>query len=99
MISDSAGGMPNFEALSSSHKAAGNKVSFLFGHPSSRETGVGHVPSRPGHRETEAEFDLESVATTLFSSQSRGKRDRELKFVHVFRDRDDLEQILERKVE
>ena len=83
MISDSAGGMPNFEALSSN----------------SRETGVGHVPSRPGHRETEAEFDLESVATTLFSSQTRGKRDRELNFVHVFRDRDDLEQILERKVE
>ena len=46
MISGSAGGMPNSEALSSSCKAAASKVSFLFGHTSSRETGVGHQPIR-----------------------------------------------------
>ena len=76
MISDFARGMPNFEALSSSHQAAASEVSFLFGHPGSRETGVGHVSSRPSHRVTEAELDRESVATTHFCSQSRGKRSR-----------------------
>ena len=84
--------------VSSSHKAAASKVSFLFGHPSSRETGVGHVSSRPSHLETEAELDRESVAT-LFSSLPRGKRDRELNFVHALRDRDTLEKILERNVD
>ena len=54
---------------------------------------------RPGHREADAELDRESVATTLFSSQSRGKRDRELNFVHALRDRDNLEKIFERKVD
>ena len=48
---------------------------FLFGHTGSRENGVGHVSSRSSHRETEAKLDRESVATTLFSSQSRGKRE------------------------
>ena len=91
--------MPNSEALRSSHKAPASKVSFLFGHTSSRETGVGHVSSRPSHRETEAQLDRESVATTLFSSQSTGKRDRELNFVHALRDRGHLEKILERKVD
>ena len=75
----SARGMPNSEALSSSRKAAASKVSSLFGHTTSRKTGVGHVSSRSIHQETEVELDRESVATTLFISQSRGKRDRELK--------------------
>ena len=98
-ISGIARGMPNSDALSSSHKATASKVSYLFGHSCSRETGEGHVSSRPSHRETEAELDRKSVATTLFSSQSRGKRDRELNFVHALRDRDNLEKILERKVD
>ena len=75
--------MPNSEASSSSRKAAASKVSFLFGHTSSRETGVGHVSKRSSHQETEVELDRESVATTLFSSQSRRKRDRELNFVNA----------------
>ena len=57
------------------------------------------MSSRPSHRETEAELDRESVATKLFSSQSRGQRDRELNFVHALRDRGTLEMILERKVD
>ena len=65
MISDSARGMPNSEASSSSRKAAASKVSFLFGHTSSGETRVGHVSSRSGPWETEAELDRESVATTF----------------------------------
>ena len=91
--------MPNSEASSSSHKAAASKVSFLFGYSSSRENGVGQVSSRPSHRETEAEFDRESVATTILSSLSRGKRDRELNFAQALRDRENLQKILERKVD
>ena len=44
------------------------------------------MSSRSSHRERRAELDRESVATTLFSSQSRGKRARELNFVHVLRE-------------
>ena len=99
MISDSARGMPNSKALRSSHKAEASKVSFLFGHTGSRETGEGHVSRRLSHGETQAELDRESVATTPFSSQSTGKRDPELKFVHALRNRDNLEKILERKVD
>ena len=98
MISRSARGMPNSEALSSSRKAAVSKVTSLFGHTSSRETGVGHVSSRSGYQDNKVELDREFVATTLFSSQSKGKRDRELNFVHALRDRVNLQKILERKV-
>ena len=94
MISSSASGVPNSEALSSSRKAAASKVSFLFGHTSSREIGVGHVSSRSSHQETEVELDRESVATTLFSSKSSGKRDRELNFVHSLRNRYNPQKIL-----
>ena len=66
MISSSARGMPNSEALSSSRKAAASNVSFLFGHTCWRETGVGHVSSRSSHQETGVELNRESVATTLF---------------------------------
>ena len=76
-----------------------SKVSFLFGHTTSQVTGVGHVSSRSSHRETEAELDWESVATTLVCSQSKGKRDRELKFVRALRDRDNLQKILDGKVD
>ena len=85
-------------ALSGSRKAAASKVSFLFGHTCSRETGVGHVSSRSSHQETEADLDRESVATTIIISESRGKRDRELNFVHAWIDRDDLQKIFEREL-
>ena len=57
------------------------------------------MSSRSSLRETEVELDRKSVATTLFSSQSRGRRDRELNLVHALRDRDYLQKILERKVD
>ena len=98
MISNSARGMPNSEALSS-HRVAVSKISFSFGHTSSRETGVGHVSSRSGNREAGTKLDREPVATTLFRSQARGNRDRELKVVHALRDRDNLQKIIERKVD
>ena len=42
----------------------------------------------------------ECVATTLFSLQSKGKRDRDTNAVHsLLRDRDNFEKILERKVD
>ena len=63
MISGSARGLPNSEALCSSRRAA---VSSLFGHTRKRETGVCHESSRSSHQENEVELDRESVATTLF---------------------------------
>ena len=45
-----------------------------------------------------SELDRESVATTLFISQSNGKRDRETNVVHSLWDRENLQKILERKV-
>ena len=80
-------GLPNSEAFSSSWKAAAGRVSSLFGHPSPKKLSAGHVSGRPGLQETGAELDRESVAPTLFSSQSKRKRDRETNVVHSFRDR------------
>ena len=57
------------------------------------------MSGRPSHQETEVELDRESVATALFSSRSRGRRDRELNLVHALRDRENLQKILERKVD
>ena len=74
MISGSSRGMPNSEASRRSRKAAASKVSFLFGHTSSGETGEGHVSGRSGLEELGAELDRKPVATTLLSSQSREKR-------------------------
>ena len=45
-----------------------------------------------------AELDRESVATTIFSSLSRGKRYRDTNVVHALRDRENPQKILERKV-
>ena len=56
------------------------------------------VDSRNGIQETGANMDRESVVSTLFSSQSKGKRDRDQKVVHSMRDRH-LNKILERKVD
>ena len=48
---------------------------------------AGHASGLPRLQETGAELDRESVATTLFSSQSKGKRDRDTNVVHSLRDR------------
>ena len=77
MISTSPEGLPNAEAFSSSQKAAAGRVSSLFSHSSLGKLSAGHVSSRSGLQETGADLDRDSVATTLFRSQSRGKRDRD----------------------
>ena len=69
-------------------KAADSRVSSLFGHFRLGKLSACHVSSCPGPQKTEVELDRESVATTLFSSQSKGKRDRELNFAHALRDRE-----------
>ena len=54
-----------------------------------------HVSRRPSYQETGV--DTESVATTFFSSQSKGNRFRDSNVVHSLRDRDHLQKILEQK--
>ena len=73
MIPTSPGCLPNSEAFSSSQKAAASRVSSLFGHPRLGKLMACHVSGRPGLQETGAELDRESIATTLFSSQSKGR--------------------------
>ena len=57
------------------------------------------VDSRNGIQETGANVDRESVVSTVFSSQSKGKRDRDQNVVHSSRDTENLHKILERKVD
>ena len=87
-IPTSPEGLPNSEAVSISQKAADSKVSSLFGHPSLRKLAAGHVPSRSGLQGTGTELDRESVATTLYSLQSRGKKNRDTNVVHSLKDRE-----------
>ena len=58
-----------------------------------------HVSGQPGLKETGAVSDRESVATTIVSSQSKGKRDRNTYVVHSLKDREYLQKILERKAD
>ena len=57
------------------------------------------VDSRNGIQETGAHLDRESVVSTLFRSESKGKRDEDQNVVHSLRDREYLHKILERKAE
>ena len=82
-----------------SGKQASSRVSSLFGPSSLWKQVACHVSGRPGLQETGEELDRDSVATTLLTSQSRGKRNRELNYVHALRDRDNLQKILERRVD
>ena len=51
-------------------------------------------------QETEADLERESVATAIFSSQSRRRREIEIqKVVHSLRDSENLQKLLERKVD
>ena len=99
MIPTSPDGSPKTEAFSSSQKATAGRVSSLFGPPGLGKLRAGHVSGRAGLQETGAELDRESVATTLFRSQSKGERDRDTKVVHSLRDRENHQKILERKVD
>ena len=53
------------------------------------------VDSRNGIQETGANL----VVSTIFSSQSKGKRDRDQNVVQSLRDRENLHKILDRKVD
>ena len=44
-------------------------------------------------------MDRESFVPTIFSSQSKGKRDRDRNVVHSLKDRENLQKIFERKVD
>ena len=57
------------------------------------------VASRNGIPETGANLDRESVVSSLFRSESRGKRDRDPNVMNSLRDREHLHLILERKAE
>ena len=57
------------------------------------------MSGRPGLLETGAISDREPVSTTIFSSQSQGKRGRDANVVHSLTDRENLQKILERKVD
>ena len=57
------------------------------------------VSGRTGLQDIGAELDRESVAATIFSSQSKGKRDRDTNVVHSLKDRENLQKILERKLD
>ena len=57
------------------------------------------VDSRAGIQETDAKRDSESVVSTIFTSQLKGKKDRDQNVVHSLRDRENLQKILERKVD
>ena len=46
------------------------------------------MSSRSGLQETGTDLDRETVATTPFSLQSTGKRDRDTNAVHSLRDRE-----------
>ena len=58
----------------------------------------GHVSGRTGLRETGAVLDREPVATTICSSHSKGKRDRDTNVVHSLKDRENLKKSLHGKL-
>ena len=76
------------------HTAA-SRVPSMFGLSEPQETLAGHVSSRPSTWKQDAVFDKESVATTIFSSQSKGENDRDTNVVHSLKDREHLQKILE----
>ena len=98
-ITEDPEGVPRSAASSSSKQTAAGRVLPMFGPSSLWKEMARHVSGRTGLQETGAELDRESVAATIFSSQSKVKRDRELNLVHALRDRDNLQKILERKVD
>ena len=96
VIPTSPEGLQDSGASSSSKQTAASRGPSLFGSSRFWKQGACHVS---GPSETEAECDREPVATTLFSSQSKGKRDRDTNVVHSLRDRESLQKILEGKVD
>ena len=60
---------------------------------------AGYVSGRTGLQETGVELDRESVAATIFGSQSKGKRDRDTNVVLSLKDRENLPKTIERKID
>ena len=69
-------GLPRSGASSSSKQTAAGRVPSMFGPSTLWKQMAGRVSGRTGFQETGAVSDRESVATTIFSSQSKGKRSR-----------------------
>ena len=92
--------LADFRSIQQQHTSR-NKQNSQFGSTSLRRPGScrNHVSSRLSHQETEAEFDRESVATTIFRSMSKGKRDRDSRVVHSSKDRHNLQKLLDRTVD
>ena len=88
VIPTSPEGLRNSGASSSSKQTAASRVPSLFGPSSLLKQGACHVSGRSGLKESGAELDKESVATTLSSSQSKGKRDRDTNVVHSLKERE-----------
>ena len=78
-------GLPHSGALSSS-KSAASRVPSTLGPPSLWKQMAEHVSSRADLQKTAAISDRESVARTIFSSQSKGLRDRDTNVVHTLKD-------------
>ena len=96
MIPTSLEGLPNLGASSSSkHTAAASRSMFA----RIWKQCACHVSGRSGLQETGAVSDREFVATTIFSSQSKGNRDRDTNVVLSLKDEENLQNILERKVD
>ena len=70
-----------FAALATGNTAACRVPKFGFYMPQETD-GRGHVLSRTSIWKQDAVFDKESVATTIFSSRSKGKRDRDTNDMH-----------------
>ena len=82
VISTSPEGLPSSGASSSSKQTAVSRVPSMFGSSSLWKQGACHLLGRSGLQETGADLDTESVAATLFSSQSKGERDRDANVAH-----------------
>ena len=98
VIPASPEGLPHSGASSSSKHTSARRVPSMFGLSKLQETVAGHVSSRPSTWKQGAVFD-ESVATMIFSSQSKGERDRDTYVVRSLKDWENLQKILERKVD
>ena len=68
----------------------------MFGPSGLWKQGASHLSSRSGLLETLAELDRDSVGATIFSSQSKGKRDRDTKVVHSLEDEENLQNMFKR---
>ena len=91
-------GLPHSGASSSSKQTAASRVPSMFGASSIWKQMAGRVSGRTSLQETGAVSDRESVATTIFSSQSKGKRDRDTNVMHSLKDKEISKKTLNGKL-